>query len=152
MLVTGRHVNGPIGTYAWVGDIKGESGTYQVGGPKGEYDAELTSEELVIRNRPDPGCHYTLLPPESSLSEVLMEAVVKVEGKPDEPVAFMGISHLGIVLRIAPNSIGTRPDVDSQKPVDMSRYRRLALHHKGITTDLALRWYREVGLFSNRRH
>lgn len=131
VLVTGRHVNGPIGTFAWIGDLKAESGSYRIGGPRGEYEAELTSESLIIRNTKNPGCRYTLLPPESSLSEVVMEALVKVEGEQEEPVAFMSISHLGIVLRIAPRGIGTRPGVDFQKNVDMSHYRRLTLHHKG---------------------
>jgi hypothetical protein len=131
VLVTGRHVNGPIGAYAWAGDLKAEAGTYQVGGPRTEYRAELTAEALVIHNTSDLGCRYTLLPPESSLSEVLMEAVVKVEGQPGTPVAFMAISYLGVVLSIAPGGIGTRFGVDFQRPVDMTTYRRLTLHHKG---------------------
>jgi len=131
VLVTGRHVNGPMGTYAWIGDIKDESGTHEIGGPRGEYDAEMTSEALVISNTPESGCRYTLLPPESSLSEVVMEADVKVEGTPGDPVAFMSISHIGVLLRISSDGIGTNPGVDFQKSVDMTRYRRLTLHHKG---------------------
>jgi hypothetical protein len=131
VLVTGRHVNGPIGTYAWIGDLRGEAGTCQIGGPRGEYDAELTSEALVIRSTPGSGCRYSLLPPESSLSEVRMEAVVKVDGSCDEPLAFMAISHLGVALAISPTGIGVRRGVDFQKPVDMTRYRRVTIHHRG---------------------
>ena len=131
VLVTGRHVNGPIGTYGWVGDLKAEAGTYQIGGPRSEYDAELTPEALVIRNTPDTGCRYSLLPPESGLSEVCIEAVVKVKGDGDDPVAFMAISHLGVPLAIAPNGIGARRGVDFRKPVDMTQYHKITIHHKG---------------------
>jgi hypothetical protein len=131
VLVTGRHVNGPIGTYGWVGDLEAEAGTYQIGGPRTEYVAELTDEALVIENGPGMGCRYTLLPPESSLSEVLMEAVVKVEGQTDEPAAFMAISCLGVALHIAPGGIGARRGVDFQKKIDMTTYRKVTIHHKG---------------------
>ena len=33
VFVSGRHVNGPLGTYGWCGDLKAEAGTYQIGGP-----------------------------------------------------------------------------------------------------------------------
>jgi len=129
VLVTGRHVSGPIGTYAWVGDLKAEAGSHQVGGPHGAYAADL-SEELVIDNGPGEGCRYILLPPESSRSEVTMEAVLRVEGEQGEPVAFMAISHVGVALRIAPDGIRTRPGVDFQKPVDMTHPRRVTIHHR----------------------
>lgn len=131
VLVTGRHVNGGIGTYGWVGDLKAEAGTYQIGGPRGDFDAVLIPNALVINNVSGDGCRYTMLPPESSLSEVLMEAVVKVEGEPNQPVAFMAVSHLGVALRIAPNGIGTRPGVDFQRKVDMTSYCKVTIHHKG---------------------
>lgn len=131
VMVTGRHVLGPIGTYAWVGDLEAEAGTYQVGGPRGEYTADLVDQGLVIRNSASEGCRYTLLPPESSLSEVLMEAEVKVEGPPGEPVAFMAISRFGAALQIASDGIGPRRGHDFQRAVDMTQYRRLTVHHKG---------------------
>ncbi len=131
VLVTGRHVNGPIGTYAWVGDLKAEAGIYQIGGPRGEYDAELTSEALVISNRAGLGCWYSLLPPESSLSDVKMEAVVKVEGEPGEAAAFMAVSHLGAVVRIAPDGITLRPAVEFQHKVDMTTDHKITLLHEG---------------------
>ncbi len=131
ILVTGRHVNGPIGTYAWVGDLAAEAGTYQIGGPRTEYDAELTSEALVINNTPRLGCRYSLLPPESSLSDVKMEAVVKVQGAPGEPVAFMAVSYLGAVVRIASDGISTHPSIEFQHNVDMTTYHKIALLHEG---------------------
>jgi hypothetical protein len=90
----------------------------------------MTPEALAIANTGGIGCRYTMLPPESSMSEVLMEAVVKVEGQTDDPVAFMAISHLGVVLRITPKGIGTRLGLDFQKALDMTSYHRLTLHHK----------------------
>ena len=85
----------------------------------------------MIRNTPGlPGCRYSLLPPESSRSEVLMEAVVKVEGPAGQPVAFMAVSYLGVEVQIAPDGIGTRPGVDFQKKMDMTTYRTVRLYHK----------------------
>lgn len=131
VLVTGRHVNGPIGTYAWVGDLRAAAGTWSVGGPRSEYDAALTPDALIIRNTPGrSGCRYSLLPPESARSTVLMEAVVKVEGQVGQPVAFLAISHLGVAVQISPDGIGTRPGVDFQKKVDMTTYRTVRLYHK----------------------
>ncbi|HEY9077828.1 MAG TPA: sialidase family protein [Anaerolineaceae bacterium] len=132
VLITGRHMNGPIGTYAWVGDLKAEAGTYAPGGPRSEYHAELSPDTLVITNSPGmQGCRYSLLPPESSRSHVVMDAVVKVEGPAGVPVAFMGISKLGIAVQIASNGIRTRSGVDFQKPVNMTQYHRLTIHHQG---------------------
>lgn len=44
VLVTGRHVNGGLGTYAWVGDLHAEAGSHHIGGPRRKYAADLTPE------------------------------------------------------------------------------------------------------------
>lgn len=80
VFVTGRHVNGGLGTYGWVGDLKGEAGTHVLGGPRLEHDAEITGDELRIRNAPGNECAYTLYPPEGHRSEFLLEADVRIEG------------------------------------------------------------------------
>jgi hypothetical protein len=132
VLITGRHMNGPVGTYAWVGDLKAEAGSYAVGGPRSEYAAELTPEALVITNSPGvQGCRYSLLPPQSSRSRVVMEAVLKVASPAGVPAAFMGVSKLGIALQIAADGIRTRSGVEFQKQVDMTRYHRLTIDHQG---------------------
>ncbi len=130
VLVTGRHVNGGLGTYAWCGDLRAEAGTYQAGGPRREFAAQLTEQALIIENRPGHECRYRLLPPESARSEVLMEADLKVEGATGTPVAFMAISRIGVALQIAPDWIGLGEGVDVKKPVEMTRFRRLTLHHR----------------------
>jgi len=135
VLVTGRHVNGGLGTFAWCGDLHAEAGCYQIGGPRRKYAAMLTPESLVIENKPEHECRYTLLPPESSKSEVVYEAELKVEGAQDQTVAFMSINKFiggrgPLVLYIAPNRITlSRQSADFSKPVDMTKPRKITLHH-----------------------
>jgi len=136
VLVTGRHVNGGLGTYGWCGDLKAKAGEYHVGGPRQKYEAELTSEALVIENGPEVECRYTLPPPTASSTEVLFEADVKVEGASGQPAAFMSVSKLRtligpIVIYIAPDWIGFSPDaIDANEAVDMTRYRTVTLQHR----------------------
>ena len=80
IFVSGRHVNGPLGTYGWCGDIKAEAGTYQIGGPRRKYQASLEGSALVIDNLPGHEARYCLLPPESARSDIHMEAQLRVEG------------------------------------------------------------------------
>ncbi len=136
VLVTGRNVNGGLGTYAWVGDLNAEAGRYEIGGPRQAYSAELRPEALVIQNLPRNECRYTLLPPESSRSEVIFEAEMKVEGPRGQPAAFMSVNKImtkvgPIVLWIAPGWIAlSEHGVDFQKPVDMTDYRKVTLRHR----------------------
>lgn len=128
VLVTGRHVNGPLGTYAWCGDLRTELG-YQIGGPRRKYQATLADGALIIDNLLGHECRYCLLPPESAQSEVLMEATLRVEGASAQPAAFLAISRLGVVLQIAPDGIWTRHGPDFHKPVDMTQFHTITLHH-----------------------
>ncbi|TBL78979.1 sialidase family protein [Paenibacillus thalictri] len=141
VLVTGRQVSGGLGTYGWCGDFHKEAGSYAIGGPRRKYAAELSAEALTIINQPDHECRYTLLPPESSKSEVVFQAEVKIEADTDEAVAYMAVSRLRgirgpIVLYIGRNWIAlTTHTVDFRKPVDMSDYRKLTIHHRrGLLT------------------
>jgi hypothetical protein len=60
-----------------------------------------------------------------------MEAEVRVEGASDSPVAFMAVSRMGLVLGIARDRIYTRKGrVDTERPVDMTKYRCLTLRHR----------------------
>lgn len=128
VFVTGRHVNGPLGTYGWCGDIKSEL-EYQIGGPRRKYRATLSGEEMIVDNLPGHECRYRLLPPENAFSEVNMEATVRVEGAAGRESAFLSIAHLGVELRIAANGIWTRRGVDFLHPVDMTQFHRIGLHH-----------------------
>ena len=131
VLVTGRHVNGGLGTYAWVGDLHDEAGSYQIGGPRRKYAAELTPEALVIHNKPGHECRYTMLPAESSKSEVLFEAQLRVEGPPNEGVAFLSLSmHRHAVLSIGPNGVWVGPLADLRHEADMTRYRKVTVKHR----------------------
>lgn len=129
VFVTGRHVNGPLGTYGWCGDLKSELG-YQIGGPRRKYRAGRSSRELIVDNLPGHECRYRLLPPENTFSEVTLEAEVRVEGAANHESAFLSIAHLGVVLQIAANGIWTRRGVDFLHTVDMTQYRRITLHHR----------------------
>ena len=124
VLVTGRHVNGGLGTYAWCGDLRAEAGTYQIGGPRRKFAAELTGDALRIDNKLGYECRYSLLPPEGAHSEILFEAEVKVAGS--EPAAFLSIARLrsnrgSVVLSLA----GDHLSLADRRPaaVDFSRFR-----------------------------
>ena len=130
VLVTGRHVNGPLGTYGWCGDLKAEAGSYQIGGPRRKYAAQLVDDALVIDNLPGHEARYCLLPPESARSEVRMEAKLKVEGRPGQAAAFMSISQVGVALQIAVDGVWTFQGSDFRKAIDMSDYHTVTLHHR----------------------
>ncbi|MCP4404649.1 MAG: exo-alpha-sialidase [bacterium] len=136
VLVTGRHVNGGLGTYAWCGNLHDEAGTWVVGGPRRKHLAELTDEALVIENKPEHECRYTLLPPESCRSDVLFEATLRVEGPDDEIVAFLSVNTLqtmGIpcILHIAPNWVAVSPQrADNRKPIDMTKEHTITIRHR----------------------
>lgn len=132
VLVTGRHVNGGLGTYAWVGDLDEAAGKYALGGPRRKYEASITEDALVIQNKPEHECRYTLLPPESVFSDVDFEAELRVEASAGrEDVAFMSISRLGQLLKIGPDHLAfTRGRHEIRHDADMTRYRRVGLHHR----------------------
>lgn len=135
VLVTGRNMNGGLGTYAWVGDIKKEAGKIVPGGPRIQHEVKLSDEAMVISNGPALECRYTLLPPESSKSEILFEAEMKVEGEPDSVIAFMSVSKLRgprpLVLYIYPDRIALgSQQVDFARKIDMTDYRKVTLTHK----------------------
>jgi hypothetical protein len=141
VLVTGRHVNGRIGTVAWCGDLVAEAGHHQIGGPRWPKLAKLTEEALVISSDEQKHpCRYTMLPPESNRSEVTLEARVKVSGGlPGKPVAYMSLCKLmtqrggcSPVLGIGEDFICIGdPNADTRRKVDMTRYRTITMHHRG---------------------
>lgn len=132
VLVTGRHVNGGLGTYGWVGDLEAEAGAVAIGGPRRNYAAALEEGALVIHNRPEHECRYTLLPPESTFSQVDFEAELRVEASAgDEPVAFMSLSRFGRLLQIAPDHIALRRNRHNDCfAIDMTRFHTIRLVHK----------------------
>lgn len=141
VLVTGRNMLGGIGTYAWTGNLKAEAGYYEIGGPMAEYDAYLADGKLVINNGPDYDCHYTLLPPEGTDSEVVFQADMRVEGTNGEAAAFMALTGLmdeaaGSVLSIMPDGISLGGgSADTLHKTDMRIMRHVALHaRRGLLT------------------
>ena len=138
VLVTGRHVNGGLGTFGWVGDLRAEAGRYAVGGPRTHYRTELSDGALRIESGPGLDCRYTLLPPESALSEVHFTAEVRVESTTDDAVAFLSLAGIGrlwsnggLVLSLGRQGIWLGDDVDNYRAVDMTVYRTVAIHHRG---------------------
>ncbi len=131
MLVTGRNVLDGVGTYAWVGHLEAETG-YQIGGPRGVHRVSLHGDALTITNGPTDGCRYVLQPPESSLSRVAFEAVLRVDGGSDA-VAFVAVSRLnykrgnGVVVRIGRKHLTLGP---YRRNVDFSRFRRVKVTHE----------------------
>ncbi len=138
IMVTGRNVNGGLGTYAWVGDLAKETGAV-VGGPRTQYNAVLTDEALVIENSPKDEARYCLLPPESAMSTVFFEAELKIESDTDEAVAAISVSRIGADKKIymAKNWIEI-PTGDLivpmvKIPMDFSDYHKISIGcHKGL--------------------
>ena len=132
-LVTGRHVNGGLGCYAWIGDLRAEAGDYAVGGPRRKYKATLDDGYLHIENEADHECRYSLLPPQDRFSTISFTAKLSVEGPPGQPVAFMSCGSIGAFLNIGADfiTLGSIKRTDLHKPVDFSRPRQITLHHQG---------------------
>lgn len=146
-LVTGRHMNGGRGTYAWTGDLEAEAGTWAVGGPPLPSDCALEDGALVIRNVAGQARgRYSLLPPEDSYSHAVIEARLQVSGAvPDEPVAVLSLSNIQLLsgsgsscqLLIAPGAIGlsSQRGADSWRHLDMTVPRTVRFEHReGILT------------------
>ena len=130
-MVTGRHVNGGLGCYAWIGDLKQEAGTYAIGGPRRKYNAMLKDGSLIIENKPEHECRYSLLPPQNRFSTVDFEAEIKVEGPPGKPISFMSCGSVGALLTIGSDfiSLGEAQRTDLHKKADFSRPRKVAMRH-----------------------
>ena len=128
VLVTGRNVLGPLGAYGWVGNLHQEAGRYEPGGPAAPFAAALTPEAFVIENKSGTAARYTLLPPESSRSEITFNARLKVEGPPGVPVAFLSLARVlafrgAVVISIASDRIWmTENMLDENKRIDMTQY------------------------------
>jgi len=152
VLVTGRNVLGPLGTFGWVGDLRQNAGDYEIGGPAARFTAVLNRNALEVENRPGEACRYTLFPPESSRSEILFSARVKVAGPAGVPVAFLSLARVNasrgpVVLALAADGLRLLPqgdtralaiagnpifaksgeDIDSRAAADLTRYRTVAL-------------------------
>ena len=139
VLVTGRNLLGGLGTYAWCGNLHAEAGHYEAGGPAAPYTAQLTADALVIDGKADEAGRYTLLPPESSRSQVVFGARVKVEGPAGVPVAFLSLNRVfsvrgPLVFSIASDGIWmNRSSVDSRKLMDMTVYHDIAIRlYRGL--------------------
>lgn len=132
-MVTGRHVNGGLGCYAWIGDLKKEAGAYVIGGPRRKYSATLKDGALIIENRPEHECRYSLLPPQNRFSTVDFEVELKVEGPPGEPIAFMSCGSIDALLYIGADfmTLSEVQRTDLHKKADFSRPRKVAIRHKG---------------------
>lgn len=141
VLVTGRNTSGGLGTYGWCGDLHKEAGRFSVGGPRRRFNAELSADGLVIENAPDRECRYTLLPPQDSLSEVVYEARVRVEGPEGETVARMCVPALATKFQGGSTVIEIGADfvamggrrTDQCKRVEMTSTRTIRLqHYRGL--------------------
>jgi len=133
VLVTGRNVLGGLGTYGWTGDLRKEAGRYEPGGPAAPAAMTLAPDALAIENKPGHAARFTLLPPESSKSEVIFSARVKVEGPPGEAVAFLSLNRIlsfrgAVVLKIAADGLWMTDNLpDEKKAMDMTRFREVAI-------------------------
>lgn len=114
-----------------MGDLQTEAGTWQLGGPRRKYDADLTDEALLTNNQIEHECRYTLLPPESNFSEVVFEADVKIAAPANIAVALLSISRVGQIVTLSPHEISVRRGGGQiSSKVDLTDYRTVRLHHK----------------------
>ena len=140
VLVTYRNQSGNTGTNAWLGDLFTDGGFQVFGTHYGDAFA-LENGVLHIQNRAAAETTYTLMPPESFRSDVVLEAVMRVDGPADHAIATFNIGRIGIrayVLRDqiwldfgrggqGPNPAHpTRPGVDAVHAVDMTKEHRIA--------------------------
>lgn len=139
VLVTGRHVNGPLGTFAWCGDLRKAAGQYMVAGPRVRNDPAIVDGEMIIDNEVQDECRYGLIPPESRFSEVLFEAEVRVEGPQGVPVASLSCGSLKprttghLALMLASDKIwlkGMRTVNSTERSVDLTKTRKITIHHR----------------------
>jgi hypothetical protein len=134
VLVTYRNQCGNRGTHAWMGDLTRDHG-HQICATHYEDRVSLNSEALHIESRAGGTTRYILLPPESYRSEVIMEALVRVSGPPDQPVAAMEPSRMGIGIAFCSNAVWLsnerrapgRPVIDNLHRCDMTEFRRVVL-------------------------
>lgn len=131
-LVTGRHVNGGLGCYAWTGFLKKESGHYAIGGPRRKYKATLKNRSLIIENKAEHECRYSLLPPQDRFSTINFQAKLKVSGPSGKPIAFLSCGSLNAMLFVGSDfiTLGEAKRTDLHKKVDLSYPRKIAIRHK----------------------
>ncbi|HTO02444.1 MAG TPA: hypothetical protein VL069_02025, partial [Opitutus sp.] len=136
VLVTGRNMLGGLGTFGWVGDLRKEAGRYEIGGPAAPAAMQLAPDSLVIENKPGYAARFSLLPPESSKSEIIFSVRVKVEGPPGKPVAFLSLNRImsfrgPVMLKIASDGLWLTDNLaDEKKVANMTQYREVAIRHK----------------------
>lgn len=133
VLVTGRNMNGGLGTYAWAGDIEKELDNWYPAGPRLDFDVHLSDKYLKIQNLVNHECRYSLLPPESGMSEVHFEAEVRVESPYDDiPIAFLSLNtHKQLALKISNKGLSMGSGTDQFTNIDMTQWRTIGIHHRG---------------------
>ena len=141
VLITYRNRCGNRGTHGWIGDLTRAG--YRIGAT--HYGDRVTLESNALHLRPTPGAvtRYLLLPPDSYRSDVVMEATLRVNGPPDQSVAAMEVSRLGIGVRVCSNSVwlyderrgDSRPFIEHVHPVDMRTFHHIRLQvGKGLVS------------------
>ncbi len=130
VLVTYRNQKGNRGTHAWLGDLHRDIG-YQPGGTHYDDDLVLAGGCLRLVAKPGAVTRYTLLPPESSWSDVVFEAELQVQGPADQAAAAAEISRVGQRLDFTSNGIwingGSYSMTDRRYLIDMTRRRTVRL-------------------------
>jgi len=154
LLVTFRNQAGNKGTYAYLGHLQHELG-YRVSAlHAGPAEIAISGEDgLRVAHASPATTQYNLLPPESYRSEVVFEAVVRVEGSPsglgaleslpasmDEPFpgsAYIQLAHMSVRLSIAADGLYLGDPEHPQRLVDrywgadMTRWHTVRVQHRG---------------------
>ena len=132
VLVTGRHVNGGLGTYAWCGDLRAEAGTYQVGGPRRKFAAELTGDALRIDNRPDHECRYQPVAAGGRPQRDLVRGRGEGGRQPSRPRSCRSRGCVPTGGRWCCTLAGDHLSLADRRPaaVDFSRFRTVRISHR----------------------
>jgi hypothetical protein len=132
VMVTGRHVNGGLGTYAWIGDLQKEAGTYAVGGPRTSHAISVGKGEMAIVNGTGLESGFTLLPPEDNRSEFHLEFMLRLTADNDEHVAYVSTGKLAkMVFFFSRKGIAVKQGhTERLRAVDFSTSRKVEINHK----------------------
>jgi hypothetical protein len=141
VLVTYRNQSGNAGTNAWLGDLFTGAG-FQVFGTHYQDAFAIEGGLLHIKNQPGGETRYTLMPPESFRSNIVLEATLRVEGPADNAIATLNVGRIGVTVYVLRDQIWcsfqrggqgpnpahpTQPGVDARHAVDMTREHRIAI-------------------------
>ena len=147
VLVTYRNRSGNRGTHAWIGDLRHNPG-FKPGGVHYNDQVKLEPGELCIEDIAGGDTRYILLPPENFRSDLVLEATLRVEGAPDQPIASLEIGRLERRLDVCSNGLWLYAPKRDLGPDRASGGRIDLIHKVDMTKSRSVRLRAQKGLFT----